>query len=145
MEINKLEAVRINEIEKLILLADDVLKQLCYNGHDYNKKGEPININGSSKLCNEELNTMIYKIIKSKEYFLEDALAYKADTLLVKLEPISSKVIGIFRYDTIQDTVHNDTNYFAHETICDDYLMELFDMRVRDRMIVMAANRDTFK
>ncbi len=57
MQINKLEAVSINDIEKLILLADDVLKQLCYNSHDYNDKGQPINIEKYRKLCNYELNT----------------------------------------------------------------------------------------
>lgn len=136
----KLKAVGINDIENIILLADDVLKQIQYNFNFYDEEGYPI-YRKCSDISDSKEQLILTNIIRSKDYTLDDAINYSAEELIVKLQPIRRKILGTFRNGAEQDTVTNDTNFYADETVSDEYLLTIFAMRLRDRMILMAAQR----
>lgn len=51
----------------------------------------------------------------------------------------------MFRHGAEQNTVRNETNYYADESIPDKTLLELFAMRVRDRRLLFALQRENRK
>lgn len=103
----ELEKVGVKDIEKLIRLADDVVRQMEVNAYLYDDEGVAF---------------------------------YETITYLKKqMEPYRTRIIGLFRNGTLQDTVTNETSFVADDTVTDDYLMELFVMRIRDRRIIMAV------
>lgn len=53
-----------------------------------------------------------------------------------KINSLETRILGMFRNGT-----RCDTEYYVDNSISDEYLLELFCMRVRDRMIVFAAQR----
>ena len=147
------EAIGINDIEKLILLTDDVVKALQMSYGFYDELGIPIfekyeyledekNINVSkvidSQRCADSM--LLQKMIHDKELKLDDVLKYSAEELLEgKLKILITKAVGIFRNGT--GIGCNDTNYYADDTVSDKYLAILFAMRVRDMMIIHACQR----
>ena len=154
----ELEKIGINDIEKLIRLADDVLRQMEVNAYLYNDEGvafyekvdeqepnyyelvdsmmqEPIH----KEKC-DKFSRLMYQIMREEKSFGEvyfEPITYLKD----QMEPYKKRIIGLFRNGTMQDTVTNETSYVVDESVTDDYLMELFVMRIRDRRIIMAVQR----
>ena len=144
-----MEIIGINDIEKLILLADEVLDQVVLYIFKYDDNGYPIK-SGQSKeerqkaidlvmeqMKNRELSELVYRIIRDKNYSLTDALDYTAEDLLKLVDSIKKRIIGIFRNAYLSF----DTNYSIDNTVTDEYLLQLFAMRLRDRMIVFSSQR----
>lgn len=146
-----MEIIGINDIEKLILLGDEVLDQVVFYIFRYDDNGYPICIKyGQSKeerqkaidlvmeqMKNRELSELVYRIIRDKNYSLTDALDYTAEYLLKLVDSIKKRIIGIFRNAHLSF----DTNYSVDNTVTDEYLLQLFAMRLRDRMIVFSSQR----
>lgn len=146
-----MEIIGINDIEKLILLADEVLDQVVFYIFRYDDNGYPICIKyGQSKeerqkaidlvmeqMKNRELSELVYRIIRDKNYSLTDSLDYTAEYLLKLVDSIKKRIIGIFRNAYLSF----DTNYSVDNTVTDEYLLQLFAMRLRDRMIVFSSQR----
>lgn len=154
----ELEEIGINDIEKLIRLADDVVRQMEVNASLYDDEGmafyekvdekepnyyeivdsmmrEPIH----KEKC-DKIRRRMYQIIREEKSFGE--VHYEPITYLKEqMEPHKKRIIGLFRNGTMQDTVTNETSYVVDESVTDDYLMELFVMRIRDRRIIMAVQR----
>ena len=157
MQKNEIEKVGINDIAKLIRLADDVIRQKECNIYLYDKNGESIyrqieNKDGDfenllasegdenhQKEC-DAIRRLMWNIIREEKTFHE---VYYDDlsSIREKVEPFKNRIIGIFRNGAEQDTVSNETNFCADTSVSDGYLMELFVMRLRDRRIVLAAQR----
>ena len=146
-----MEIIGINDIEKLILLGDEVLDQVVFYIFRYDDNGYPICIKyGKSKeerqkaidlvmeqMKNRELSELVYRIIRDKNYSLTDSLDYTAEYLLKLVDSIKKRIIGIFRNAYLSF----DTNYSVDNTVTDEYLLQLFAMRLRDRMIVFSSQR----
>lgn len=146
-----MEIIGINDIEKLILLGDEVLDQVVFTIFRYDDNGYPIYLKyGQSKeerkkasnlvmeqIQNRELSKFVYNIIRDKKYSLENVLDYSADELLALVNPIKKRIIGIFRNGHLVF----ETNYSVDNTVTDEYLLQLFAMRLRDRMIVFSSQR----
>jgi hypothetical protein len=147
------EAIGIMDIEKLILLGDDVVKALQMSYDLYDETGVPIfekyeyrekdkNIKVSQIIDEQRCETsiLLHSMIRDRELKLDDVLIYTAEELLEgKLKVLITKAVGIFRNGT--DMGSNDTNYYADDTVSDEFLASLFAMRVRDMMIVHACQR----
>jgi hypothetical protein len=164
MNYRTLETVGTNDIEKMILLADDVLMQMMYNMSFYDDYGRSI-----YNLCWEKFDTekeryvtpahlimkeqqnrdgfegiqiLILNMLKDRIIDLGTVRKYTSDDLMEKLQPIRNRIIGVFRNGSEQDTaMMHHTSYCADDTVSDDYLLKLFAMRLRDKMIVNAAQR----
>lgn len=148
------KSIGINDIEELILLGDEVLDIVTLGSCRYDDNGYPLYMKyGESKeeqeklfdlmkkqLDNEEINGLVHGIIRNKNYYLEDVLDYSVDKLLELVAPIKNKIIGIFRNAYLV----MDTHYNVDNTITDEYLLALFAMRLRDRMIVFSSQRQNF-
>ena len=143
------ELIGINDIEKLILLGDEVLDEVTFSNSFYDYKGYPVYHIGVSieeqrnlnrmQMENEEQNLRVYKIIRNKNYSLADARGYRAEELLTLVDSFKTKIIGIFRGGA---NLMGNTPYCVDDTVTDEYLLELFAMRLRDRMIIFSLNRD---
>ena len=149
----ELEKIGINDIEKLIRLADDVVLQMEGNAYLYDEEGvafyertndyevadsmmrEPIHV----KKC-DKIHRLMYQIIREEKSF-DEVYDEPITHLKEQMEPYRERIIGLFRNGTLQDTVTNETSFVADESVTDDYLMELFVMRIRDRRIIMAVQR----
>lgn len=156
-EKNSLEKVGINDVEKMIRLADDVLRQIEMNNYLYDEEGKSLlrlveerggefeefdamTKDPKHKERCEKMRRFIYDNIREKKEFYE-VYDEPAAVLVKKLEPYKKCILGIFRNGAVQDTVTNETNYCADESVDDDYLMELLAMRLRDRKIIIAVQR----
>lgn len=146
-----IKSVGVNDIEELILLGDEVLDIVMLKSFRYDDNGYPLYIKyvkskeeqeklsylKMQQIENKDINELVYDIIHNKNYCLEDVLDYSVDELLKRVDPIKNKIIGIFRNSyLILDTYYNVDN-----TITDEYLLALFAMRLRDRMIVCSYQR----
>lgn len=145
MQIPELEKVGINDIEKLIRLADDVVRQMERNLCTYDEYGlsfqnEEQELNEHHQKECEEIKRLVREIIREEQPFTEVYYG-KVSPIRARVEPHKNRIIGIFRNGALQDTVTNETNYCADDSVSDEYLMELFVMRLRDRRIVSAAQR----
>lgn len=160
MQYKELEKIKIDDLEKLIRLADDVLCQLLCNfdiydeaGMSYYRKcqevyGDNKGYEEAIKLIREQKNAKEFEefyhflvFILKEKVDLNAALADTAEELLERLRPLKNRIIGIFRHGSEQDSVTNETEYCVDESISDEYLHNLFAMRVRDRRILLAAQR----
>lgn len=138
----------------MLLLADSVLDQCLYDLYFYEDYGvflydkfesiisEDGNIEHfiSDQRKKDEaqgIDMLLKRFIKRKDYDLTAALEIKSEEILILLLPLHKRIAGMFR--NLEDaTVCPDIS------VNDEYLLKLFAMRVRDRMIVLGAQR-TFK
>lgn len=152
---NDKELIGIGDIEKIILLADDVLVALLRSFWDYSESGEDVfnrvynehdpakDANAfheaflAERFKNREHEELLGDILRDEKYDFDDVHELTADELMEMLAPILQKAVGIMRHGTSQ----GDTQYAADESISDDYLKRAFAMRVRDRMILLSAQR----
>lgn len=153
--LNDKELIGINDIEKIILLADDVLNALLRSFWDYSESGEDFfdkvynehnptenetafrEALGAERFKSREHEELLGDIIRDEKYELDDVHKLTADELLGMLAPVLQKAVGIMRHGTS----YGNTQYAADESISDDYLKRAFVMRVRDRMILLSAQR----
>jgi len=151
----ELKVIKEKDIEEVILLGDDVIKQLMFNSNYYDADGisfyekctdqiGKIDFDKAHAYIDEcgkdESKYLLLRLVKDQSYTLNDALNYSSRDLIERLTPIIDKAMGIFRHGSIQE-VTNETNFCVDSSVDDEYLKNLFAMRVRDLMIVHAAQR----
>ena len=138
--------IGIQDIDKLILLADEVLDSLRFACAEFDENGIGVWSDESKtsdeliemvrdNLKNDELCHIISRILRDR-YTLSEAIYVSVDTIVEKVAPLERKIVGMFRHG-----VEMDTDYCVENTVTDEYLMKLFAMRVRDRMITFAMQR----
>lgn len=134
--------INMDDIEEMILLADDVVKQIFFNYRFYDTNGSERELEEVILDTRNNEDKSLLHILKRSNVCLQDALNVSADSLRCGLlKPYLKKALGIFHNGTIQDTVFNDTNFRASDSISNEYLLNLFAMRVRDFMIIYAVQR----
>ncbi|MBD5129531.1 MAG: hypothetical protein HDT43_06360 [Ruminococcaceae bacterium] len=137
-------AVKIEDIEQMILMSDKVLDEVmmgCISSYDENgaplpsekikEQGEKDFSNGARKL--------VWDIVHEKYKILDEVLAITANDLEKRLAPLKKRILGIFRSGVLEEWYR--FYYYADDTVPDDWLFTMFLMRVRDRMIVLGAQR----
>lgn len=141
-----LEKLQIEDIEKLIIFADEVLNQCRYFITNYDEYGialwerfedeeQMLEVFRNRLKEDGELSILLNKLVKEK-VDIERALADTAEEILVRLQPITGRILGMFRNGI------DDMNYCVDDSVSDEYLLSLFAMRVRDLRILLAAQRD---
>lgn len=151
-----MEKLKINDIDKLIRLADDVLKQIGVITHEYDAEGiclwnkvdevredyceqvRELKRDSFHRKRVYETKMLISEVLQSEKVFSK-IYDEPVEILMQKLDPIKPLILGLFRNGTKQNSVTNETNFYADEAISDEYLMKLFAMRVRDRRILIAV------
>lgn len=137
-------AVKIADIEQMILMADKVVDEVMMGGISrYDENGVPLEGEAFSEQLKkdrgDETTLLVYKTVHEKHETLEDVLRISAAELAEKLNPIKKRVLGIFRSGILEEWYR--FYYYADDSVTDEWLFTMFLMRVRDRMIVFGAQR----
>lgn len=152
---NSYEKIDITDFEKLCLLADDVFDQIRYNSYRYENNGDSIsdlyfqieNEDEAREEVRRRVDAEIEKetatqtidlidMILNENYTLRDAIDTTAAELKERIRPLSGKIVGIFKKPEWRNTP-----YYVDESVDEELLLEIFAMRLRDRMIVFGAQR----
>lgn len=72
---------------------------------------------------------------------LAGAVETTPEDILEKLSPIKSRILGMFRNGGIPVEALWYYDLYADPSVSDEWLLELFAMRVRDRMIAYALHK----
>lgn len=137
-------AVKISDIEQMILMADKVLDEVMTGRiGNYDDNGVPVR----DELYGEQLekdrangtDRLVFKTVREKYDTLDDVLKITAADLEEKLTTIKKRVLGIFRSGILEEWYR--FYYYADDSVPDDWLFTMFLMRVRDRMIVFGAQK----
>lgn len=137
-------AVKIADIEQMILMADKVLDEVMMGAiGKYDENGVPLEGEAFSEQLKKDradgTDLLVYKTVHEKYETLEDVLKISAAELEKKLASIKKRVLGIFRSGILEEWYR--FYYYADGSVPDEWLFTMFLMRVRDRMIVFAAQR----
>lgn len=138
-----IKSIGINDTEELKLLGDEVINILISTSFRYDENGYPLYLKyGNSKeeeeklfnlminqMQNKDINELVFGIICNRNDYLDNGSDYSVEELLELLAPIKNKIIGIFR----NSYLIRDTHYKVDNTVTDEYLLELFIMRLMDR------------
>lgn len=141
-----MEKLQIEDIEKLIIFTDEVLNQCRYFIMNYDENGisiwqqfedeeQMLEVFGNRIMEEPELSILLNKLVREK-IDIERALTDTAGEILVRLQPITGRILGMFRNGI------SDMNYCVDDSVSDEYLLSLFAMRVRDLRILLAAQRN---
>lgn len=137
-----MKPVDTTDIANMILLADGVLTAALMAISMYDEDGAGINgkryIEQLEKDKADKTADLVETVIYKEEYDLTDAVETMVGDLTKRLSSIKRRVVGMFRNGVSCDSFDD---IYADPSVPDDWLFELFAMRVRDRMIVAALNR----
>ena len=137
------KAVKITDIAEMIYLADGVLQEARF-GFGYDDNGVALygdaryeqydkdKANGTA-----ELVETVLRGFKDQH----DAIETTPEMILEKLSPIKSRILGMFRNGEVNTELYTVDELYADPSVPDEWLLELFAMRVRDRMISFAFQR----
>lgn len=137
-------AVKLEDIEQMILMADKVLDEVMMGDiSKYDDNGVPLPdekwIEQRKKDYAEGTGLLLYKLVREKHDSFDKVLAITAADLEKRLGHLKKRILGIFRSGVLEEWYR--FYYYADESVPDEYLFTLFLMRVRDRMIVIGAER----
>ena len=136
-------AVKMTDIEQMILLGDKVLDEVMMSLCMYDGNGVPL----PSEKYGEQLDKdsldgtdkLIWNVLREEYECFDNVLALTADDLGKKLAPLKKRVLGMFRNGVLEEWFRY--TFYADDSVPDDWLFTLFLMRVRDRKIVMAQKK----
>ena len=150
----ELKKLKMDDIEGMIRLADDVLNQMERNANVYDDNGVSVfqthTEENAFALLREEkhweramdLQEQVREVIHEKvSYEMAYYGTMEEQGILDKIAPLRERILGIFRNGAEQNSVTNETEFCADESVPDEYLLKLFAMRIRDRRITGAVLR----
>ena len=137
------KAVKITDIAEMIYLADGVLSAsraaFMFDENGIRLHGEAIN-EQTEKDKSDGIDFLVDDILRSADD-LTDAIETAPETILEKLSPIKSRVLGMFRSGEVNTEFYPADRLYADPSVPDEWLLELFAMRVRDRMISFVCQK----
>ena len=139
-----MKSVDMTDIANMILLADGVLSAVLLAISLFNEDGIKLSLNGKEYMEQLEKDKenktvdLVETIIYKEKYDLSEAVETMAGDLAKRLSPIKRRVVGMFRNGVSCDSFDD---IYADPSVSDDWLFELFAMRIRDRMIAAALER----
>ena len=110
-----------------------------FDGNGVRLHGEAINERAEKDKANG-IDFLVDDILRSADD-LTDAIETTPETVLEKLSPIKSRILGMFRNGEVNTELYTVDELYADPSVPDEWLLELFAMRVRDRMISFAFQR----
>lgn len=132
-------AVKIEDIEKMILMSDKVLDEVMMGSiSSYDENGAPLPSEKIKEQGEKDYrygtDRLVLKLVREEYEIFDDVLMITASDLEKELGHLKKRILGIleewYRF-----------YYYADPSVPDDWLFTMFLMRVRDRMIVIAAQR----
>ena len=136
-------AVKITDIEQLILLGDKVLDEVMMSLFRYDSNGTPLPTEKLEEQMNKDrldgTDVLIWDVLKEEYNSFDSVLAITAEDLERKLAPLKKRILGIFRSGVLEEW--GRYVFYADDSVDDDWLFTLFLMRVRDRLIVMGSQK----
>lgn len=143
------KAIKITDIEQMIWLVDSVLISAMYDIMSYDCNGVFLPDNDIERRTEQfdkdhldGTDILILKILRD-EYGFYDALFISAKEIVEKLEPIKKRIISMFRNGMMEASFRY--TYYADASVDDEWLLTLFAMRIRDKMLDIADKRETDK
>lgn len=142
-------ALNITDIANMIYLADGVLfavrAAFMFDENGVRLHGEAaVNEQIEKDKANGIDGDPIMEIIGSAGD-ITGAVETTPEKILEKLSPIKSRILGMFRNGEVPTDSFELDELCADPEVPDEWLLELFAMRVRDRMIANALQKDKEK
>lgn len=123
-------AVKISDIEQMILMADKVLDEVMGNISRYDGNDVPLSSEKYNEQCKKDsadgTNLLVYKTVHEKYDTFEDVLAITAADLEEKLTTIKKRVLGIFRSGVLEEQYRY--MFYADGSVPNDWLFTMFLM-----------------
>lgn len=136
-------ALKITDIAEMIYLADGVLSTARFSVTD--ESGAMLHGDDLIKQIEKEREDRTEDLIEQllhSVHDLNDAIETTPGKILTTLSPIKSRILGMFRNGDIITEFYPADGLYANPSVPDEWLLELFAMRVRDKIIsfVLQAN-----
>lgn len=129
-------ALKITDIAEMIYLADGVLwASRCELG--YNENGVELYGDARYKQHKKDKADGIAGLVESyirSFHDLSDAIDITPAEILENLSPLKNRILGMFRNGEV-DIERTSDKMYVDPSVPDEWLMELFAMRVRDKII----------
>lgn len=142
-------ALNITDIANMIYLADGVLSA-ARAFFFYDEDGNPLH---GKAAINEQiekdkangLNGDLIDEIFGSAGDITAAVETTPEDILKMLAPIRKRILGMFRNGAVPCDIWVCYKLYAAPEVPDEWLLDLFAMRVRDRMIAYALHKDKEK
>ena len=129
-------ALKITDIAEMIYLADGVLSAARYSVTDDNGvmlHGDEI-MNRLEKDRENGIEDLVEQLLHSV-HDLTDAIETTPEEILKTLSPVKNRILGMFRNGEVLTEAYMLDYLYADASVPDEWLLELFAMRVRDKII----------
>ena len=130
-------ALMITDIAEMVYLADGVLSA-ARAAFMYDDNGVMLHGKAAEEQIEKDkangIDFLIDDILRSADD-LTDAIVTTPEKILEKLSPIKNRVLGMFKNGEVTTELYTVDELYADPSVPNDWLLELFAMRVRDRMI----------
>ena len=137
-------ALKITDISEMIFLADGVLWE-ARHAFMYGENGAMLHGDDVIKQLEKDrankTDDLIERLLHSV-HDLTEAIELTPEYISEKLSPIKKRVLGMFRNGEVPTEFYPADGLYADPSVPDEWLQELFAMRVRDKIIsfVLQAN-----
>ena len=139
------------QISEMLLLAEDVAHAIRFQHFLYNENGVYVSVVDDDTEFRKRLDdtriNFLDKLYKNDRYSLCEIEEMDADDIKALLTPEMLKmVVGIFRngIESEPPSSFREAFYVAAPTVPDEYLEDIFAMKVREKMIYFAAVKKYF-
>lgn len=133
----KKRALKISDIAEMLYLADGVLWE-ARHAYMYNEKGVQLHADAINEQIQKDRENGIEDLVElllHSVHDLTDAIETTPEKILKKLSPIHSRILGMFRNGKVNTEAYMYDALYADSSVPDEWLLELFAMRVRDKII----------
>ncbi|MBD5129532.1 MAG: hypothetical protein HDT43_06365 [Ruminococcaceae bacterium] len=139
-------ALKITDIAQMIYLAEGVLSAARFSVTDEN--GVMLHLDNAIKqLENDRENKTenpVEQLLHSV-HDLNDAIETTPEEILTTLSPVKSRILGLFRNGEVITEFYPSDEMYAAPSVPDEWLLELFAMRVRDKIISFVMQEQAAK
>lgn len=139
----KKRALKITDIAEMIYLADGVLSAVRFSvtdengamlhGDDWIKQLENNRGNKPKDLLEQFLHSV---------HDLSDAIETTPENIRTTLSPINDRILGLFRNGEVITEAYMFDYLYADPSVPDEWLLALFAMRVRDKIISFVLQKN---
>ena len=130
-------ALKIKDIAEMIYLADGVLWE-ARHAFMYNENGIMLHGDKLTKQLKNDRKNGIEDLVDPLLHSVHDlteAIEATPEEILKRLTPLKSRILGMFRNGEIITEFYTADGLYADPSVPDEWLLELFAMRVRDKII----------
>ena len=130
-------ALMIKDIAEMVYLADGVLSA-ARAAFMYDDNGVMLHGKAAEEQIEKDkangIDFFVDDILRNADD-LTDAIETTPETILERLSPIKSRILGMFRNGEVTTELYTVDEMYAEPSVPNNSLLELFAMLVRDRII----------